>query len=428
MSGLHLAAPAGMLNASVIVPGSKSVANRALICALLAEGESLISGMPDGDDTQVLLVVAEEMGKLFRVSETTMAVRGSRTVRLPGIIDARLAGTSSRFITALAALGETTCIIDGGEPLRARPMSDLHEALVFLGAEVTPLGEIGHLPVSVSRGSLLGGTVRISGDVSSQFISALMLIAPMLPQGLRIEIQGDLVSRSYVEMTARVMQSFGASVVLSESNILIDPSGYTSCSYVVEPDFSSAAFPLMAVALREGSVTIPSLGLSELQGDAEVLEILRDMGVKVSTINSDVVVSRDAESQMRPIDRDMSNCSDLVPAVAVACLGISGSSRIRGVGFIRHKESDRLGDLATELRKTDAQVEVLEDGLIIHGSPHCQGAKFETHHDHRLAMALSLLALVSDEVEIKDPSVVSKSWPHYFSDMDGILGHTTPGK
>lgn len=428
MSVLHLTAPTGMLNTSVVVPGSKSVVNRALICALLAEGESLLSGIPDGDDTQVLLIVAQEIGKLFRVSDTTMAVRGSRAVRLPGIIDARLAGTSSRFLTALAALGETTCIIDGGKPLRARPMSDLHEALIFLGAEVTPLGEVGHLPVSVSRGRLTGGTVGIRGDVSSQFISALMLIGPMLPQGLRIEIQGDLVSRSYVEMTARVMQSFGASIVLSSSSIVIDATGYTSCSYVVEPDFSSAAFPLMAVALREGSVTIPSLALSELQGDAEVLDILRDMGVKVSTTNSDVVVSRDAQSVLQPIDRDMSNCSDLVPAVAVACLGIPGRSRIRGVGFIRHKESDRLGDLANELRKTGAKVEVKEDGLVIHGGSDCQGAMFETHHDHRLAMALSLLALVSDDVAIQDPSVVSKSWPNFFSDMDGILGLTTSGK
>jgi 3-phosphoshikimate 1-carboxyvinyltransferase len=250
----------------------------------------------------------------------------------------------------------------------------------------------------------------------------------MLPQGLRIEIQGPLVSRSYVEMTARVMQSFGASVVLSSSSIAIDASGYTSCSYVVEPDFSSAAFPLMAVALREGSVTIPSLALSELQGDAEVLDILRDMGVKVSTTNTDVVVSRDAQSELQPIDRDMSNCSDLVPAVAVACLGITGRSRIRGVGFIRHKESDRLGDLANELRKTGAKVEVMEDGLVIYGGSGCQSAMFETHHDHRLAMALSLLALVSDDVAIQDPSVVSKSWPNFFSDMDGILGLTTPGK
>jgi 3-phosphoshikimate 1-carboxyvinyltransferase len=428
VSGLRLAAPAGMLNASVVVPGSKSVANRAIICALLAEGESLISGIPGGDDTDVLLVAAEEMGKLFRVNDTTMAVRGSRVIRLPGIIDARLAGTSSRFLTALAALGETTCIIDGGEPLRARPMSDLHEALVFLGADVTPLGEVGHLPVSVSGGRFTASTVRIRGDVSSQFISALMLIGPMMPQGLRIEIQGELVSRSYVEMTARVMQSFGADVALSDSSIVIEASGYTSCSYVVEPDFSSAAFPLMSVVLREGSVTVPSLALSELQGDAEVLNILKDMGVKVSTTHTDVVVSRDAHTQLQAIDRDMSNCSDLVPAVAVACLGIPGSSRIRGVGFIRHKESDRLGDLAHELRKTGTNVEVLEDGLVIHGGSQCLGAIFETHHDHRLAMALSLLALVSQDVEIKDPSVVSKSWPQYFLDMNGILGPSTPGK
>lgn len=428
MSSLHFSAPSGPLKATVVVPGSKSVANRALVCALLADGESVISGMPDGDDTQVLLGVAEEMGKLFRVNETTVAIRGSSSVRLPGIVDARLAGTSSRFLTAVAALGETTCIIDGGAPLRTRPMSDLHEALVALGAEVVPLGEVGHLPVSVTRGALRGGIVTIRGDVSSQFISALMLVAPLLPQGLQISIDGVLVSRSYVEMTARVMQDFGANIQLSDDRIVIDASGYTANSFEIEPDYSSAAFPLMAVALRAGSITVPKLGLSKMQGDAEVLEILEDMGVAVSADTSNITVSRSEDAVLTPINRDMSNCSDLVPAVAVACASISGTSRITGVGFIRHKESDRLGDLADEMRKSGIHVEVEQDGLLIHGGTGCVGAAFNTHHDHRVAMALSLLSLCADNVVVKDSGVVTKSWPKYFTDMESILGRPVVGK
>jgi 3-phosphoshikimate 1-carboxyvinyltransferase len=428
VSSAHVKVPTGPLSATVVVPGSKSVANRALVCALLADGESVISDVPTGDDTHVLLDVAEEMGRLFRVGDTTVAIRGSSEVRLPGIIDARLAGTSSRFLTALAALGDATCIVDGEEPLRMRPMSDLHDALSLLGAEVSCLGELGHLPVSVSRGQFQGGTVSIRGDVSSQFISALMLVSPVLAEGLCINIAGDLVSRSYVEMTARVMQEFGASVEVTNASIIVRSGGYNARDFSIEPDYSSAAFALIAPVLRQGSVTVPNLELSKLQGDAEVIDIAKEMGLNVVIEGTDITVSRSSNTVLRPIDRDMSNCSDLVPAVAVACLGINGVSRIRGVGFIRHKESDRLGDLAHEMTKTGASIEALEDGLVINGGHVLSSATVETHHDHRLAMALSLLGLVTDEIVINNHSVVTKSWPQYFSAMSSILGQTVIGK
>lgn len=420
MSAVSFALPSGRLNASVRVPGSKSVANRALICALLAEGESRISGLPDGDDTAVIIDVLEQM-KRFRQDGDAIVVSGSRVVKLPGIIDAKLAGTSSRFLTAVAALGDATCVVDGGEPLRGRPMADLHEALTSLGAELNPFGEVGHLPISVSRGSLAGGRISIRGDVSSQFISALMLIGPMLGDGLVVEIAGELVSRSYVEMTATVMHAFGATAVIDEHTIAISPGGYVPSDYVVEPDFSSAAFPLAALALREGSVCIPSLGLASTQGDAEILRILSAMGCSVSESGTDVTVSR-SDTPLNGIEINMGDCSDLVPAVAVAMLFASTSSRITGVGFIRRKESDRLGDLANELRKVGARVEVEEDGLLVHPLKDVVPADLSTHHDHRLAMAFALLALAVDGVGIIDPEVVSKSWPAFFADMEPILG------
>lgn len=405
------------------VPGSKSVANRALICALLAEGESRISGLPDGDDTSVIIDVLEQIHR-FRSDGDVAVIVGSRTVKLPGIIDAQLAGTSSRFLTAVAALGDGTCIVDGGEPLRGRPMADLHEALISLGAELIPLGELGHLPVSVSAGSMVGGQVDIRGDVSSQFISALMLIAPMLGDGLVIKISGELVSRSYVEMTAAVMHAFGAQVVVNESTIAISPGGYVPCDYVVEPDFSSAAFPLCALAIKEGSVRIPQLGLAAMQGDSQILNILTSMGCIVQQESSDVIVSR-SSTLLRGIDINMADCSDLVPAVAVAMLFASTPSRITGVGFIRRKESDRLGDLARELRKVGAVIEVEEDGLFIQPLEEFSLGELATYHDHRLAMAFSLLALAIDGVAIQDSEVVSKSWPSFFSDMAPILGAST---
>lgn len=420
MSRMSFQAPLGPLQAEIAVPGSKSIANRALICALLAEGESRLSGLPDGDDTAVILGVFDLM-KCVRTDGDDFIVSGSRKVKLPGIIDAQLAGTSSRFLTAVAALGADTTVIDGGQSLRSRPMADLHQALMSLGADVVPLGVLGHLPVSVEAGALVGGRLSVRGDISSQFISALMLIGPMLSDGLIIDVVGELVSRSYVVMTAAVMKDFGATVVVRDAEISIAPGGYVPCDYVVEPDFSSAAFALCAVALREGTVRVAGLTQKSLQGDAEILALLQSMGCSVGADEDSIEVSRSGTS-LNGIDVNMTDCSDLVPVVAVAMLCATSPSRISGVGFIRQKESDRLGDLAIELRKVGAEIEVEEDGLLIRPLNSPRPAVLETHHDHRLAMAFSLLSLIIPDIEISDPGVVSKSWPHYFSDMSSILG------
>lgn len=422
MTSLHLDPPLGQLSAVVTVPGSKSVANRALICAMLADGDSRLIGLPVGDDTNVIVSVLKELGMITTIDDGQVLVSGSRRVRLPGIIDASLAGTSSRFLTAVAGLCESTTIIDGGDALRVRPMNDLHGALESLGAEVAPLGEFGHLPVSVSAGKMVGGEISIKGDVSSQFISALMLIAPVLPRGLTITIDGPLVSRSYVEMTARVMAAFGVSVALSVDRIEIPQSLYRACEYTIEPDYSSAAFPLASIVLRAGEVRIPHLASAHMQGDFAIIKILEAMGVSCSVEGADVVVRRDASQVMLPINMDMSDCSDLVPVVAAVCAAIDGDSSITGVGFIRHKESDRLSDLAAEISKAGGDCEVMADGLIIHGGKSLHSAAFSTHHDHRLAMALSLLSLSSGNAVVNDYEVVSKSWPTYFTDMTPILG------
>jgi 3-phosphoshikimate 1-carboxyvinyltransferase len=300
-------------------------------------------------------------------------------------------------------------------------MADLHTALRELGAKVEALGESGHLPVSVSRGSLRGGSVSVRGDVSSQFISALMMIGPRLAEGLQIHVVGDLVSRPYVEMTARVMRDFGAQVSVSADSISIPHGQYVSRTYNIEPDFSSAAFPLCAIAIGGGTVRIPQLSASMSQADSEILHILRSMGVAVSIDGMDVVASRQMSTNLQPLTRDMSQCSDLVPAVAVACVFASGVSELNGIGFIRGKESDRLGDVAAELNSLGAKVEVLEDGLRIHGGVPTTAGIMGTHHDHRLAMAFALLGTRLSGIDIHDSDVVSKSWPSYWSDISPII-------
>ena len=425
MSDTRLSIPGGPVDTYISVPGSKSIANRALVCAMLAEGTSTISGLPDGDDTQVLVEALSETKCLFQVGDTSVSINGGSASRLPTIVDARLAGTTSRFVTAIAALSDATTIIDGQDALRGRPMSDLHDALRTLGAEVTALGESGHLPVSVSRGTLRGGEVTIRGDVSSQFISALMLIAPALELGIHITIDGPLVSRSYVQLTASVMREFGGIVVVSEQEIVVLPGGYSPATYFVQPDFSSAAFPVVAAVLRGGSVRIEKLALAMQQGDSAIMEIVRTMGAQCDVDGDDVVVRSQKVTDLKPLTMNMNDCSDLVPVVAVLCACAKGISEITGVGFIRNKESDRLGDVALELKKCGIEVEVLADGLrIVGGTP--VGAVIDTHHDHRLAMAFSVLSVVADGMLIQDSGVISKSWPNFFEDMSSILGASAP--
>ena len=417
----------GPIDAVVSVPGSKSVANRALVCAMLSKDASRISGIPTGDDARVVLDVIRESGRSVTNLGDEVIIGETSTLKFPGIVDAVLAGTSSRFLTAVAALFDTTSIIDGEEVLRSRPMADLHNALVTMGAEVSHLGEVGHLPVSVSRGSLSGGDIHIAGNVSSQFISALMLIGPMLEDGLVVHVDGPLVSRSYVEMTASVMKSFGASVELDDSTITVKSGSYGGRDYAIEPDYSSAAFPLVAISIREGRVVIPGLAKASLQGDSEILSILQSMGLSCVVNDSDVEVSRSKSHQVLPLVMDMSDCSDLVPAVAVACCMATGESVLSGIGFIRNKESDRLGDLANELNRAGGNVIVETDGLRISGPCTWKSVVFDSHHDHRMAMALSLLALCVSGVQVADPEVVTKSWPSFFADMAPILGVNETG-
>ena len=425
MSVTRVPGAPGPVDAVVNVPGSKSVANRALLCAALVPGRdvSRVRNVPGGDDCVAMVEALSSCGAT-RDDGVIGGMFPSGSTRF----DAGIAGTTSRFLTAAAALSSSPVTIDGGEPLRRRPMADLHDALRDLGAVVEPVDSAapGHIPVRVSGGDLAGGAVSVRGDVSSQFISALMLVAPRMRDGLVINVSGDLVSRPYVEMTAEVMRRFGADVSVSHEAIHVLPVAYRATDYEVEPDFSSAAFAVMSLAFTEGRVVVPDLRSATLQGDSFILEVGRMMGLGVSVEGDNTVVSRATGAVLSPINVNLADASDLVPAVAVACTAISGRSTITGVGFIRAKESDRLGDLAAELNNAGATVRVDDDGLTIDGGGKLHPSRpFGTHHDHRLAMAFSLLAVGGMPVEIADSEVVSKSWPTFFADMAGVLGPVT---
>ena len=414
------------LDAMVGVPTSKSVANRMLVCALLAEGESIIHQLPDGDDVEAMRAALEQGGRLRESNDlgpaSVRVVGGlSHGALLPGVVNSRLAGTTSRFLTAVAALQATPVVVTGDEPLRRRPMAPLHNALRELGATLSHGEREGHLPVTISRGVGLRRRVRIDSSMSSQFISALMMIGPCVGDGLTLEVTGVMVSGSYIEMTADCMRVFGADVQFVGNEIRIGASPYIPTEVAIEPDFSSAAFPVAAVLMAGGRVRIKDLADARLQGDREILDIAKKMGAVVGVDGRDVVVVAESGVPRATIDRDMSNCSDLVPAVAIACSSCDGVSRLRNIGFIRGKESDRLADLAQELSKFGCRISVDGDDLVIEGSKVLHSARIDPHHDHRLAMACALACVRGVDVLIDDPDVVAKSWPGYFSDMSEIL-------
>jgi 3-phosphoshikimate 1-carboxyvinyltransferase len=411
------------LDAVVGVPGSKSVANRALICAALADGTSTLGNLPDGDDTEAMLTCLELLG--IGVGRTdapfgTAVVEGTGGRLRSGPIElpTRLAGTTSRFITALAALGPGPYVIDGHPPLRARPMAPLHDSLANLGATILAGERPGRLPITISGPLRANGRIEVRGDISSQFITALMLIGPYLPGGLRISITTPLVSRPYLEITKAVMADFGhRTVTIGDEHIEVLAGRYEPGDHVIEPDASSAGYPLAAAAICGGRVEIPGLTKASMQGDAGFCEVLGLMGCTFARGEHSTVV--EGGERLRGVDIDMVDLSDLVPTLAAVAAFATTPTRIRGVGFIRGKESDRLGDLCRELRRSGAQASETDDGLTIEPSE-LHGSQLETHHDHRLAMAFGLIGLRVAGIEIIDPGVVTKSWPGYWDMLERL--------
>jgi 3-phosphoshikimate 1-carboxyvinyltransferase len=421
-SDYAVAIKSGALDAVATVPGSKSIAHRALVCAALARGDSTIKGLPDGDDTQAMLQALMMLGTSISLNGADARVEGSIDLECMDAItvDANLAGTTARFLTAIGALRRSPITVTGNASLRSRPMKDLHLALEQLGASVSWQNEKYCLPVTVQRGESYSHSVQVAADTSSQFVTSLMLIAPMFEHGLTIELTGDVISLPYIAMSASVMKSFGANVRISDNRIIvIDGGGYVGCQFAVEPDASSASYPLAAAAVLGGRVRVEGMRTDMLQGDGRFVDVLRRMGCDISEDNTGITVGRDANKSLQGVDIDMSEISDLVPTLAIVAMFAKTPTRIRNVGFIRNKESDRIGDLAREMRGLGANVVEYEDGLEI--SPQgLHGGTCDTHHDHRIAMAFGVAGLKLPGVIIDQPNVVSKSWPQFWEMLEAL--------
>jgi 3-phosphoshikimate 1-carboxyvinyltransferase len=408
----------GPIDARVHVPGSKSLSNRALLIAGLAEGNSTLTGLLDSDDTQVMARAMQQLGARIDGDWTQgVAVRGvAGRPRVPiGPIDVHASGTAARFLTAALALIPGETVLDGNARMRQRPINDLVTALAQLGVEISILGQNGCPPVRGSGGSAFGGDVEVDASRSSQYISALLQIAPYASTEVTLHLKnGVLVSKPYVDVTLAIMQAFGAEArFVSDHSLRVSRRHpYRARRYAVEPDASTAAYFFAAAALSGGRVVVEDLPGHSAQADMGLLGVFERMGAQVTRSQNSVIV-QGSQAGLSGVEVDMNSMPDAVLALAVAAAFANGPTVIRNVANLRIKETDRLHALETELRKLGAGAETGPDWLKVTPAP-MHGAVIDTYDDHRVAMAFALAGLRVPGVVIREPGCVSKSWPGYF--------------
>jgi 3-phosphoshikimate 1-carboxyvinyltransferase len=412
-------------------PGSKSITNRALVCAALAKGTSTLSGALDSEDTQVMIECLRQLGISVesRDEGTTLVVHGCG-----GKIPAQSAdlfvgnsGTTIRFLTAMCALGHGAYRLDGVERMRQRPIGDLLDALNQLGEDCRSELQNGFPPIIVNASGLRGGQLTVRGDTSSQFLSGLLLAAPYAVTDIHIRVEGELVSVPYVGMTQEVMEAFGAQVsaVSRYASVAIPAlQMYRARSYAIEPDASAASYFWAAAAITGGEVSVEGLKIPSIQGDVWFVELLERMGCEAVQDSEGIKL---VGGQLHGIEIDMNPISDTVQTLAAVALFAKGPTTIRGVGHIRHKETDRIGDLARELRKFGAVVDELPDGLKIKPPADIRQRRditIETYNDHRMAMSLALPGLVLPGITILNPGCTAKTYPRFFEDLKRLVGES----
>jgi len=397
-------------------PGSKSITNRALVIAALAGGgASRLGGPLDARDTEVMRAGLRQLGVLIDDVDDPWLVLGTagRLETPDEGLDVGASGTTARFLTAVAALAPGPVRIDGTERMRERPIGDLASALKRAGVPVRTSG--GFFPLTVGGAGLAGGEIGVDVSRSSQFLSALLMVAPLAQQEVMIRARGEMVSEPYVKTTLEVMGAFGGSVQHEAGRCFrIRPEGYRAAQFEIEADASAAVYPMVAAAITGGVVGIEGLIPGSTQADLAVGEVLAQMGCRVRWLGARLVVEGPCDGALRGVDWDMSSMPDGALGVSVACLFARTPSRLRGLGTLRLKETDRLAALCAELTRAGAQATVEGDDLIIRPG-RVRAALFHTYDDHRMAMSFSLVGLRQAGVEILDPGCVTKTWPGFFS-------------
>lgn len=418
------------LNATVRVPGSKSLTNRALLIAALANGTTRLTNALFSDDSRYFANALKTLGFDVQLDEANheMTVAG-----LGGNIPAKQAelfignaGTAARFLSAFLTLGNGEYILDGDARMRERPIGDLVAALEQLGCDIQPLEKVESgksvcPPIRIFASGLKGGKTKIAGDISSQFLSALLMVAPYAKIPVEIELTTDLNSKPYVDMTITIMKDFGVEVKRDGyQSFMIPLSTFHSplATFPIESDASAASYFFAAPAICGGTVRVENLSCKSVQGDVNFLDVLVQMGCTIEEADNSILVTRN--SSLRGVDVDMRDIPDTAQTLAAIAPFADSPTRIRGIASARVKETDRIHATCAELARLGVRVEEHEDGMTIYPVEKMRPAIVQTYNDHRMAMAFSLIGLRFDGVTIENPSCVSKTFPNFFEVLETI--------
>ncbi|MCL1068366.1 3-phosphoshikimate 1-carboxyvinyltransferase [Shewanella olleyana] len=414
--------PVKKVNGVVNIPGSKSISNRALLLATLAKGKTTLTNLLDSDDIRYMLESLKQLGVNYQLSEnnTVCELEGlgkplsadqAQTLFLGN------AGTAMRPLCAALTLGSGEFTLTGEPRMEERPIGDLVDSLRQLGASVTYLKNDGFPPLTINADGLNGGEVEIAGDLSSQFLTALLMVSPLTKDTVHINIKGELVSKPYIDITIALMAQFGVEVINHDYRRFEIQTGqqYVSPGKVlVEGDASSASYFLAAGAIQGGEVKVTGVGKLSIQGDVKFADVLEKMGADIEW-GDDYIIARQAK--LTAVDLDMNHIPDAAMTIATAALFAEGTTRITNIYNWRIKETDRLSAMATELRKVGATVEEGHDFISVTPPRVLNTAAIDTYNDHRMAMCFSMMAFADCGITINDPDCTSKTFPTYFNEF-----------
>ena len=410
------------LHATVRVPGSKSLTNRALLIASLANGRTRLTNALFSDDSCYFAKALQTLGLDVRLDEPNNEMT---IIGLGGTIPSKKAelfignaGTAARFLSAFLTLGSGEYVLDGDARMRERPIQDLIDALNQLGVELEAKNNCP--PVEIFARGLPGGKTKIAGNISSQFLSALLMVAPYARSVVEIEVVTELNSKPYVDMTLSIMKDFGVEVERQAyERFIVHPASYLPITnYPIESDASAASYFFAAPAICGGTVHVENISRESKQGDIVFLDILQQMGCLITKGENFIEVT--GANTLMGVDTDMRDISDTAQTLAAIAPFASSPTRIRGIASARVKETDRVHATCTELIRLGVRVEEYEDGMTIYPCEKLQPATIQTYNDHRMAMAFSLIGLRVDEIVIENPSCVSKTFPNFFDVLDTL--------
>ncbi len=412
--------PLEKLKKNVIeVPGSKYIANRVLMLAALADGESTIANVPENNDIRHAIEALKNFGIDIQQTGNILKIMGTGGKIYPksDVINVGESGTLMRFITAVSALSETKVTITGSKRITERPVDHLVDALGQVGIKCE--SPTGCPPVTIQGGGIDGGEINVQGNISSQFISGLLLVAPFAKSDLKISLTSELVSVKYVDMTIKMMAEFGVTVKRKgyKEFFIAEGQKYQARQFIIPGDWSSASYFLAAAAVLQDKIEIINLDMKSTQGEAKFYEVLEKMGCRVELRENSVKLT--SNQPLKGVDVDMGNMPDVAQTLAAIAPFADGKTTIRNIEHLRYKECDRVEETANELRKIGGKASTTKDSIIIEPSE-LTGGHVETHNDHRMAMSFALCGLKAENVVINNPEVSAKSFPIYWDKLHEI--------